>query len=171
MLKRMTLGAVLVLMLGSCDSPGGGVGAGFRAQYAAARDALEDGRYATATRKYGRLAQQHAESPLSARLNLELSHALLRAGDYEQAANVARAVASRSTGRARRMAHAVVGTAEHQIARQRMAQGDNGAETGRRLEAALAAFDAFLADGTELDLGGAMERRRAQVRAELRSRG
>lgn len=168
MFARITLGALLVVFLGSCDSPSGSGGPGFQSEYSSAREALEDGRYASASRKYGRMVQKYGDGPAGARLRLELSHAMLRSGAYTQAASVARVVSRGTTGRAQYMALAVLGTAEHQAARERLARGENDAETASRFKAAAAALDAFLAEDHDLDLGGAMERRRALLRSEMR---
>ena len=69
-----------VLTLVSCeDGPSTG-DAGFRNQYFAARDALEDGKFDRASRTYARLLTR--AGPLEPRIRLEYAHSLLRAGDY-----------------------------------------------------------------------------------------
>src|SRR6056297_488358 len=90
---------VSFLMLVACEE-GTGVGEkNFQKQYALARGALEEGRYATAAETYAALIPR--AGPLAPRLKLEYAHTKLRAGHYEAASEQAAALANAETGAAR----------------------------------------------------------------------
>lgn len=154
-----------LLVLGSCGSsaPSGGA-MSFRTDYAAARNALEAGKYAQAERAYARLLPQ--AGPLESRLRLEYAHSFLRAGDYARAASEARRVAAAETGAGRSAALAVQGTAEHELALALLAKGD--AEAGKTyLAAAAAALGEMLQGNPELDPLGSLAGRKASIDVRL----
>lgn len=131
----------------------------------AARGALEAGDYALAAERYRQLIP--AAGPLAPRLRLEYAHALLRAGEYSEAASEAGALAAGQTGAERAAALSVLGTAEHERGRAAMARGDFGPETEAALRRARQAPAGMLAsDGASDPLGG-MAARLAAIEAEL----
>lgn len=86
----------------------------FQHQYSAARRALENENYEKANRIYEQLLPR--AGPLTPRIQLEYSHSLLRAGNYDMAAETAKQLADNQPGEARGAALAVLGTAEHELA-------------------------------------------------------
>ena len=163
-------GCSAISKLASCDETQTGFGAdqSFRKHYMSARTALEEGNYARASRAYKRLIPQ--AGAFAPRLRLELSHSLLRAGDYADAAAEARALAAAQEGTARRAALAVLGTAEHEMALAARAAGDPDA-TRRHLKAADAAIAEVLKHDPELDPLGALAGRQASIKVQLKSLG
>ena len=157
-----------VLTLVSCeDGPSTG-DAGFRNQYFAARDALEDGKFDRASRTYARLLTR--AGPLEPRIRLEYAHSLLRAGDYPAARREARALAQGQSGSARRAALSVAATAEHELGLVAIQQGDPAAAR-QLLPAADAAIAEVLASEPELDPLGALAGRQASIKVRLKALG
>ncbi len=153
-----------VAFVAGCTAPDAD-GAGFRAEYQAARAALEAGDYGLAAERYGRLVA--AGGPLAPRLRLEYAHALLRADDPDGAAREARLLAAGQSGAARAAALAVLGAAEHERARRAMAEGDFGPGTEAALLAARAALDEALAGDWGVDPLGGLAARRAAIGSDL----
>lgn len=133
----------------------------FRGQYAVARDALETGSYEKASRGYERLMDE--AGPLEPRLRLEYAHALLRKGDYAQAAAQAGALVQSQKGAARAAALAVQATAHHEIALKHLAEG-NRAEGKRYLVSADKGMAEVLKTHPELDPIGSLAARRASIK-------
>lgn len=156
---------VLAVLSACAGAPGGGAGT-FRQEYAAAREALEGGDHARAATLYGRMLERDL-GPLEPRLRLEYAHALLRADRFEAAAAQGVALANSQSGAARAAALAVVGAAQHERARRRMAAGDFGAETEALLRSAQAALSEMLSSHPDLDPQGGMAARRAEIGRDL----
>ena len=163
--------ALATLTLVSCEEGGfrpGAADAGFRNQYFAARDALEDGKFDTASRTYARLLTR--AGPLEPRIRLEYAHALLRAGDYPAARREARALAQSQSGTARRAALSVAATAEHELGLLAIQQGDS-AGGKLLLQSADGAITEVLTSDPELDPLGALAGRQASIRVRLKTLG
>lgn len=161
-----------VVAIVACTDIGTGSGAsggGFQKKYFDARNALEEGNYDTAIRRYNSLLEQ--SGPLESRLRLEMSHALLRADRYDEAATQARAVASTHEDNRRAAALAVVGTSEHRLAQEAMTRQDFGPETIAHLRRAEAAFAEMLRVAPDLDPLGSMSERQEMVAASLKRLG
>lgn len=168
LLPKAGLLALAGLLLVGCDEGFSAGDAGFRAQYLVARDALEAGRYDQAGRAYARLLPK--AGPLAARIRLEYAHALLRGGDFAEAARAARQVTALETGTARNAALAVQATAEHELGLDAIQRGET--ERGRRfLQAADAAIAVVLAEDPALDPLGALAGRQASIRVRLKALG
>ncbi|MDU8925822.1 hypothetical protein RXV86_00330 [Alisedimentitalea sp. MJ-SS2] len=133
----------------------------FRAQYAVARQSLENGQYEKAGRSYQRLLEQ--AGPLAPRIRLEYAHTLLRQGDFPQAAAQAGSLVQGSTGAARAAALAVQATAEHEMALQFLAQGDRvkGKQYLIRADKGMAEV---LKKHPEMDPIGSLAARRASIK-------
>ena len=138
--------------------------AGFKSLYEVARTDLEKGRYKAAVRGYNSLIKG-SNAP---RMALELSHAQLRNGDFDAAAETARQVAEGSEKRWRGSALAVLGTAEHEMARARVKAGKWDAVTQAHLLRAASALDEVLDGNPALDPSGSMKRRRAAVAEDVK---
>lgn len=165
-LARAGLLGVFFIALVACEE-GTGVGEkNFQKQYATARKALEEGRYAQASETYTALIPR--AGPLAPRLKLEFAHTRLRAGHYDAASQQAKALAGTTTGAARSAALAVLGTAEHEMARAALDSGDR-AKGKTHLQAAQAALGEMLRENPELDPLGAMAGRQASIKANLKS--
>ena len=76
---RVGLSGVALFALVGCEEGAPFGHQTFRAQYAVAREALEQGHYEKANRSYARLLEQ--AGPLTPRIRLEYAHLLLRKGD------------------------------------------------------------------------------------------
>lgn len=139
--------------------------AGFKAKYQVARNALEEGSYARAGRNYKALLAQ--AGPLEPRVRLEYAHSLLRNDQFEAAAAEAGKVANSQTGNARLAALAVRGTADHELARAAIANGQRDAAVRARLQAAASALDAVLKHAKTFDPVGSLATRRKQIAADL----
>ncbi|MBY5974333.1 outer membrane protein assembly factor BamD [Ferrimonas balearica] len=170
---RLAISLLLCVSVSACNglaAGGGGQTASdgsFQKRYSAARSDLEAGRYKAAERKYRALADNYPNSQIALRLNLELAHALLRNGQAEDAAQVARRMlAEDPSGDARGMVLAVQGTAMHELARSALDSGDQEAARQRLLLAA-AALGEVLRDYPEQDVGGAMARRNQLISRQL----
>ncbi len=166
-------GASTILTLAACGAleTGGGKSnsRSFHAGYSVARNALEDGNYLTAIRRYDALIEE--SGPLETRLRLEKAHALLRANRYDEAALQANIVAAAHQDRRRAAALAVVGTSEHRMAQDAMSAGDFGPTTVAHLRRADAALSEMITTAPDLDPLGAMAERRAMARASLKNLG
>lgn len=166
----IALMACLVAM--SCSEMGNfstGDTRGFQIDYHSARSALESGSYSTAIRRYNALLP--TSGPLESRLRLELSHALLRADKYPEAASEATQVATAHNDNRRTAALTVLGTAEHRQAQEAMSRGDFGPTTVGHLKRAEAAFAEVLKANSEFDPLGTMSERQAMVQASLKNIG
>lgn len=163
--RALRLAAVAVLVA-ACSGVGGAEdGAAFRDDYNAARQALEAGNYARAARGYEALLD--AGSPVDDRVRLEYAHTLLRADRFADAATAAGALLDSDSTAVRASARAVRGTARHEAAATRRADGADTAELIALLEAAQSDIRAFLADHADLDAGAAMQARATSIGAEL----
>lgn len=163
--RTLALGAA-VCTLAACEPGIVSKGASFQRSYAVARDALEQGNYKSAIRNYAVMIPD--AGPLQSRLRLEYAHALLRAGQFQDAANVSGALSQTLDGSDRAAALAVKGTAEHEMALQAMDNGDYGGETERHLRAAKGALDEMMKIDADLDPHGAMASRRVDIGDELK---
>lgn len=155
----------MTVMLAGCEAGAISEGADFQRKYSGARKALEEGNYDLAARNYAALIP--SAGPLSPRLRLEYSHALLRAGRYDEAAEVAGKLASELKGSNRAAALAVAGTALHESAIAQIQAGQSGAEMTDRLQRADAALEEMLSLDPSLDPLGAMQSRRAEIARSL----
>lgn len=162
---RLLVLATVTAALAGCEAGAISEGADFQRKYSGARKALEEGNYDLAARNYAALIP--SAGPLSPRLRLEYSHALLRAGRNDEAAEVAGALASEQTGGNRAAALAVAGTALHESAITQMQAGQSGAGVTDRLQRADAALAEMLSLDPSLDPLGAMESRRAEIARSL----
>lgn len=162
------LSAALILALVGCDEAATGSDTGFRKQYVQARTALEEGRYAQASRAYLRLMPE--AGPLAARLQLEYAHALLRGGELDKAAAQARALASASSGKDRAAALSVQGTADHELGLAALERGEAGAARNHLLSAQTALGE-VLEKAPDLDPLGALAGRLASLRVRLKALG
>ena len=158
---RAGLFGVAVVALVACEEGAPFGHQTFRAQYAVARDALENGHYEKAGRSYQRLMEQ--AGPFAPRIRLEYAHTLLRKGDYAQAAAQAGTLVQGEKGAARAAALAVKATAEHEIALQMLAEGNRG-EGKRYLESADRGMAEVLKTHPELDPIGSLAARRASIK-------
>ncbi|EAQ25951.1 MAG: hypothetical protein VR71_22855 [Roseovarius sp. BRH_c41] len=105
------------------------------------------------------------------RLRLEYAHALLRAGRYDEAAQIANGLAASTKGRDRAAALAVSGTAQHESALADISAGRGGAGAIAKLRSADAALKEMLALDDGLDPLGAMASRRADIARDLKRLG
>lgn len=155
-----------ILGLAGCAPDLGSGASSFQKQYAAARTALESGRYDRAIQGYARLAE--TAGPLRSRIELELAHSYLRSGQFAQAAKMARRVAQAETGQGQAAALAVQATADHELGLEALARGDTA--RGRSfLQQADRAMKSVL-DGHEiLDPLGALAARRASIAVRLKA--
>lgn len=158
---------VSLLWLSACDE-GTGIGEkNFQRQYAIARDALERGRYTQASQAYARLIP--SAGPLAPRLKLEYAHTQLRAGHYDKASQLARALAdSQDKGALRSAALAVHGTAEHELGTAALIAGDRTAGK-QHLQAAGTSLDEMLKANPDMDPLGAMAGRKVSIDMRLKS--
>lgn len=158
--------ASAVLVLASCEAAGTLVGGGWRSDYLVARQALENGNYDLAARRYGRLMQGHNSSSAS-QLQLEYAHALLRAGRNAEAVEAANPLVDGPDNAIRASALAVRGTAMHEAARDRLARGLADDTAQRLLVAAQADLTIFLTHHSALDTAGSMHARSQIISAQL----
>lgn len=162
--SKLAIAGGIVLLLGSCDAPTGSQN-GFQKQYVVARDALENGQYARASRAYGQLMKK--AGPLRPRLQLEYAHSELRAGNYAEAARLASDLAQNQKGQDRAAALSVQGTAQHELGLTMLQKGD--AESGKTLlRAADKALSEVVKSHPDLDPLGSLAGRRAALQARLK---
>ncbi|WP_294606260.1 hypothetical protein [uncultured Roseovarius sp.] len=159
----------VLMALAACEPGTISEGNTFQRKYSTARKALEAGNYDTAINGYALLIPQ--SGPLEPRMRLEYSHALLRAGRYDQAAQVADALANTRKGSDRAAALAVSGAAKHESALSDISAGTTGPQTVAKLRAADAAMAEVMALDPDLDPLGAMASRRDDIRQELKNLG
>lgn len=159
-----------LLALAACEAAGTLPGGGSQSDYLVARQALETGSYDVAIRRYARLIDG-MDASSAARLQLEYAHALLRGGRYDDAVDVSDALVNAHSGSIRVSALGVRGTARHEAARDRLAQGQRDAVTRALLVAAQADIAAFIASGEGHDTTGAMQSRAALIAADIASTG
>ncbi|MCA0873492.1 hypothetical protein LCL97_21895 [Seohaeicola saemankumensis] len=151
------------ILLTACTETSGDNSA-MRRQYLSAREALEDGKYDKAVRGYAQLLD--GAGGYEARFRLDYAHALLRNGQYAQAAEQARGLAASQKGTFRSAALAVQGTAEHELG---MAGG--GAGGTAYLKSAQSALGEVLKTHPELDQIGTIKARKSQLDAQLSGQG
>lgn len=163
------LASILIFGLTACEPGMVSKGNDFQRKYSAARQSLEQGNYDNAIRSYEALLPN--AGPLEPRLRLEYAHALLRAGRFEEAAQVAGALANGSSGSARAAALAVQGTALHESAILDMRGGATGPATVALLRTADAALQEMLALDAGMDPLGTMASRRVEIAQELKRLG
>lgn len=168
-LNKPLLCLTVLMSLAACEPGVISEGADFQRKYSSARKALEQGNYDSAIRSYGALIQ--TAGPLEPRLRLEYSHALLRASRYDEAAQVASALAASTKGSDRAAALAVSGTAQHESALADLGAGRTGTATVAKLRAADASLKEMLAIDASLDPLGAMVSRRADIARDLKRLG
>ena len=166
---KLLIAIVFSISLAACEPGVVSKGTEFQRKYSTARKALEAGNYDSAIKSYAALIPN--AGPLEPRLRLEYAHALLRAGRYDEAAQVAGALASGRQGSERAAALAVQGTALHESALADMRAGTAGRETVAKLRAADAALKEMLALDADMDPLGAMVSRRSDIRREIAQLG
>ncbi|MDJ0820546.1 MAG: hypothetical protein QNJ09_01890 [Paracoccaceae bacterium] len=163
---RAGVATLVLLALVGCDEGMSFNDKSFRTHYIAARDALEAGKYASASRSYARLLPQ--AGPFEPRVRLEYAHALLRGGKYEDAAREAGQLAMRQSDTARRAALAVRATAQHELGLQALMIGDTA--LGKRLlQEADGAITEVLEHDPTLDPLGALAGRQASIKVRLKA--
>lgn len=139
----------------------------FKSQYLLARGALEEGNYARANRTYETLIEK--AGPFASRMRLEYAHSLLRNNQFEEAAKEARQISAEQTGDVRVAALAVQATAEHELARGKMALGVRDNSVRALLKSASSALNEVLKKGDVFDPLGSMAARRKIIKKELAS--
>ncbi len=159
----------VLMAIAACEPSTISEGNNFQRKYSTARKALEAGNYDTAINSYALLIPQ--SGPLEPRMRLEYSHALLRAGRYDEAAQVADALASSLKGSDRAAALAVSGAARHESALADISAGTTGPKTVANLRAADAALKEMMTLDPDLDPLGAMDSRRKDIKLELKQLG
>lgn len=152
---------VLFVLAGCETTPS--AGHGLEAEYQAARQALEAGRYTEANRRYAALAPK--AGPLQPTIQLEYAHSLLRSGDHARAAATAEALATNEP-RARGAALAVAGAARHEMGLAALTKGDS-ASGKAELQKASEAMRLVLKDHPDLDPLGALAGRSASIKVRL----
>ncbi|WP_323035477.1 hypothetical protein [Pararhodobacter sp.] len=160
----------VVMGLAACEAAGTLAGGGTQSDYLVARQALETGNYDLAIRRYSSLMDGMGPQS-AARLQLEYAHALLRGDRYQEASNAADGLIASHEGSIRASALAVRGTARHEAARSRMAEGQTDATTRGLLQGARDDLAAFLAQHSALDSSGSMRARAQLIAADLQSLG
>lgn len=164
----LLLVAIAAVLL-SCENAGSLAGGGARSDYLVARQALETGNYPLAIRRYEALIQQLGPADI-ARLQLEYAHSLLRANRFDDAIQVAGALAARPSDSIQSAALAVRGTARHEAARALIERGQR-AEARALLEGARDDLARFLQQHGTLDAAGSMRARAELIAADLQSIG
>jgi len=168
---RTALAGVCLSLVVACGGDGnfGGSfseGNSFASRYAAARNALEAGKYDRANSIYADLLEvAGADEP---GVRLEYAHSLLRAGDYAEARNQARFIAQGSEGAMRASALYVQGTAQDELGRDAVQAGDN-ASAKAHFSGAAAALGEALKLQPDLDPVGAMAGRLKEIQIRLKS--
>ncbi|PIV78242.1 MAG: hypothetical protein COW54_10480 [Rhodobacteraceae bacterium CG17_big_fil_post_rev_8_21_14_2_50_63_15] len=163
------LASTMILGLAACEPEMISSGNDFQRKYSTARRALEAGNYDSAIRSYEALIPN--SGPLEPRLRLEYAHALLRAGRFDEATQVANSLAAGSSGSARAAALAVSGTAQHESALVDIRGGTAGASTVTLLRAADAALSEMLVLDAGMDPLGTMASRRSEIAQDLKRLG
>ncbi len=167
--KRLVTHVVLAVVAfahSSCEKAGSVAGGGPASDYSVARQALETGNYDLAIRRYeGMLAGIHPNA--AARLQLEYAHSLLRADRFSEAIQATETLVARPNDSIRGSALAVRGTARHELARQLLRQGEQGARIRQLLEGARDDLDVFLGQYNSLDSGGSMRARSQLILSDL----
>ncbi|MEM8848447.1 MAG: hypothetical protein AAGE03_00285 [Pseudomonadota bacterium] len=161
---RIAMFGLLCGLLMSCVQTATPGGPSFRSQYDSARTALERGDYPRAERLYARVMPN--AGPFEDRVRLEHAHVVLRAGEYERAAETAGALADTTSGVTRGAALAVQGTADHETGLQLLANGDRPSGKARLIRARDILAE-VLRDHPDLDPLGSMAGRRASIEARL----
>ena len=169
---RSATGLALSVLMGlaACEAAGTLAGGGSQSDYLVARQALETGNYDLAIRRYSRLIDG-MDAQRAARLQLEYAHALLRGDQFQRAADAAGTLIASNHGSIRASALAVRGTARHEAARSRMAEGQRDATTRSLLDGAHEDLGSFLAQHAALDSSGSMRARVQLIAADMQSLG
>lgn len=169
---RSATGLALSILMGlaACEAAGTLAGGGTQSDYLVARQALETGNYDLAIRRYSSLMDGMTPQT-AARVQLEYAHALLRGDQFQAAANAADGLIASNEGSIRASALAVRGTARHEAARSRLAQGQNDATTRGLLQGARDDLASFLSQHASLDSSGSMRARAQLIAADLQSLG
>ena len=167
-IRRMALGPALLsgVFLIGCEAAGTLAGGGSSSDYLVARQALETGNYDLAITRYGQLMQS-LDAVSAMRLQLEYAHALLRGNRFDQAIAATDALISASDGSIRASALAVRGTARHEAARLRQADGGEGAEIRNLLIGARDDIGQYLAQNGAQDQTGSMRQRLTLIQRDL----
>jgi outer membrane protein assembly factor BamD (BamD/ComL family) len=163
--KAISFGLVMVLLAGCEDRPPYEKQR-FQQQYTTARRALENEKYDKANRIYEQLLPR--AGPLTPRIQLEYSHSLLRAGNYDKAAETARQLADNQPGEARGAALSVLGTAEHELAIIALQNGMPDAAK-QHLLSAQSAMQEVLRTYPTLDPLGTLSGRLANVQQQIQT--
>ncbi len=163
-LARAGMLGLSYLMISGCAETGSIGQKSFQSQYITARTALEQGDYDKANRVYKQLVPNAGE--LQPRIQLELSHSYLRAGDFAAASKEASRLAGGQRGKGRAAALSVQATADHEMGLQALAKGD--AKIGKSyLMQADAALTELLKTNPDLDPLGAMAGRKSNIKSRL----
>lgn len=162
-LVTMTRASIVLVLLGCCapsvNQPTDSSAQSFQYEYAAARSALERGEYAQAQRSYTLMAERFGNGPIARRLNLELSHAHLRAGAHADAKAIAEALLTTTSGAERAAAYAVIGVAAHEMSLQA-----EDKDIARRLrDESARALRLALSAAPELDRYGGLRSRLSEI--------
>ena len=160
------LAALSLVLLASCEAAGTLAGGGAQSDYLVARQALETGNYDLAVRRYDRLMGT-LDSASAARVQLEYAHALLRANRFDDAIAAADPLIAGQSGSIQASALAVRGTARHEAARARLAQGQADGATRALLESAREDLTRFTRQNESLDTAGSMRARLQLIDADL----
>lgn len=138
----------------------------FEKQYNTARTALEKGNFATAGKMYARMLPD--AGPLSNRIQLEYAHTMLRAGEFEKAAQMAAQIADQATSDGRAAALSVKGTADHEVALTLLRDGDQ-VKGAARLKAAQKSLEEVLKGHPDFDPYGSLAGRQASIAVRLKA--
>ena len=168
--RRRVLALTALAFLASCEAAGTMAGGGASSDYLVARQALETGNYDLAIRRYARLMDS-MDAQTAARLQLEYAHALLRGDRLDEAVATADLLIARQSGSIAASALAVRGTARHEAARARIAEGQRDAQVRGMLQNARADIGRFLEQNAGLDSGGSMRARLQLIDADLQTLG
>ena len=167
-IRRMAIGPALLsgVFLIGCEAAGTLAGGGVQSDYLVARQALETGNYDLAITRYGSVMAQL--DPVSAqRVQLEYAHALLRGNRFEQAIAAADPLIAAGDGSIRASALAVRGTARHEAARLRQADGTGAAEVRGLLSGARDDIGQYLSQSGAQDQTGSMRQRLTLITRDL----
>lgn len=150
----------------SCAQTAGTGQQDFEKQYNTARSALEKGNFAAAGKMYARMLP--TAGPLNDRIELEYAHAMLRAGEFDQAAQMAARIAADAGSDGRAAALSVKGTADHEMGLRLLRDGDRSNGTVR-LKAAQKSIEEVLKAHPDFDPLGALAGRQASIAVRLKA--
>lgn len=163
-LARAGMLGLSVFMISSCAEMGSVGQKSFQSQYTSARSALEQGDYDKSSRAYRALLPDAGE--LQPRVQLELSHSYLRAGNFAAASKEASRLAGAQNGKGRAAALSVQATADHEMGLQALAKGDAKAGKSYLMQADVALTE-LLQTNPDLDPLGGMAGRKANIKTRL----